>query len=78
MVENMDQHFSIEIKSKKLIKKLVINDNNQGILIEGNLGEYVTFSILEDRLLEIIYTEGVLRLEIDPKMNIFLPYMSLT
>jgi hypothetical protein len=78
MVENMDQHFSIEIKSKKLIKKLVINDNNQGILIEGNHGEYVTFSILEDRLLEIIYTEGVLRLEIDPKMNIFLPYMSLT
>lgn len=52
------------MNSKANLDKVMINDNKNGILIEGDLGELHDISLLEEKLLEIQYTNGVLRLEI--------------
>jgi len=53
------------MKSKTTLDKIILNDSQQGILIEGDLGELSELSILEEKLLEIQFTNGVLRLEIN-------------
>jgi len=52
------------MKSKTSLDKIIINDSQQGILIEGDLGDLSELSILEEKLLEIQFSNGVLRLEI--------------
>ena len=64
-VKNMGRYFSIQMKSKTTLDKIILNDSQQGILIEGDLGELSELSILEEKLLEIQFTNGVLRLEIN-------------
>jgi len=53
------------MKPKTTLDKIILNDSQQGILIEGDLGELSELSILEEKLLEIQFTNGVLRLEIN-------------
>jgi len=53
------------MKSKTTLDKIILNDSPHGILIEGDLGELSELSILEEKLLEIQFTNGVLRLEIN-------------
>lgn len=60
----MGRYFSIQMKSKTSLDKIIINDSQQGILIEGDLGDLSELSILEEKLLEIQFSNGVLRLEI--------------
>ena len=75
----MGLHFSIETNSKKMVNKIILNDNNGGLLIEGTLGDFLGHSILEDKLLEVICTEGTLRLELNESMlAIFLPQPSVS
>ena len=64
-VKNMGRYFSIQMKSKTTLDKIILNDSSHGILIEGDLGELSELSILEEKLLEIQFTNGVLRLEIN-------------
>ena len=64
----MGQFFSIEINSKKMVNKIILNDDNGGLLIEGTLGDFLSYSILEDKLLEIKCTDGILRLELNESM----------
>jgi hypothetical protein len=61
----MGRNFSIQMNSKIYLDKIILNDDNQGILIEGNLGDLIELSLLEDKLLEIQFSNGILRLEIN-------------
>ncbi len=61
----MGSFFSIQMNSKTDLDKVMINDDKHGILIEGDLGELSNISLLEEKLLEIQFTKGVLRLELN-------------
>jgi len=60
----MGRYFSIQMNSKVNLDKVMINDNKEGILIEGDLGEFQEISLIEAKLLELQFSTGVLRLEI--------------
>lgn len=75
----MGQYFSIETNSKKNVNKIILNDDKGGLLIEGNLGDFLGYTIHEDKLLEVLCTDGILRLELNESMlAIFQPHMSVT
>jgi hypothetical protein len=61
----MGRYFSIQMNSKKNLDKIIVNDDQQGILIEGDLGDLIDLFVLEDKLLEVQFSHGVLRLEIN-------------
>ena len=74
----MGQHFSIETNSKKRVNKIILNDNKGGLLVEGDLGDFLSYTIIEDKLLEVICTDGTLRLELNESMlTSFLPHLSV-
>lgn len=60
----MGRSFSVEINSKEYLDKISIQDDDQGVLIEGEYGELCYLSIHEDSLLEIQGSKGVFRIEI--------------
>ena len=60
----MRRSFSIELNSKDYIDKILIFDDDQGVLLEGEYGDLCYLSLLEDKLLEIQGSKGVLRIEI--------------
>ena len=60
----MGRSFSVEIKSKNYLDKISIQNDDQGVLIEGEYGELCYLSLHEDKLLEIQGSNGVFRIEI--------------
>jgi len=57
----LEHTFSVEIKSKKYVKNISISDEaHDRVLFEGNLGELLELSLVED-VLEFIGVNGVLR-----------------
>jgi hypothetical protein len=59
---NLEHTFSVEIKSKKYVKNISISDEaHDRVLFEGNLGELLELSLIED-VLEVIGANGVLRI----------------
>lgn len=61
----MGRYFSIQMNSKQNLDKIIVNDGQKGILIEGDFGDLIDLSLLEDKLLEIHFSNGVLRLEVN-------------
>jgi len=61
----MGRNFSIQLNSKINLDKIIVNNDHQGILIEGDLGDLTELTLLEDKLLEIQFSNGILRLEIN-------------
>ncbi len=61
----MGRYFSIQMNSKQNLDKIIVDDGKKGILIEGDFGDLIDLSLLEDKLLEIQFSNGVLRLEIN-------------
>ncbi len=64
---NMDKErsFSIELNSKQTLKNVTLNNgSNENVLIEGTIGGLVTAQFVEDDILEIAGTAGVLRVNI--------------
>ncbi len=60
-----EHSFSIELKSKEYIKNITLTNKIQnGILLEGSLGELKEFSLIEGRVIELIGENGTLRLDI--------------
>ena len=55
----MARSFSVEIKSKEYLDKISIQDDVQGVLIEGEFGELCYLSLHEDRLLEVQGSYGI-------------------
>jgi len=57
----LEHTFSLEIKSKKFVKNISISDEaHDRVLFEGNLGELLELSLVED-VLELVGANGVLR-----------------
>ena len=61
----MGRYFSIQMNSKQNLDKIIVDDGQKGILIEGDFGDLIDLSLLEDKLLEIQFSNGVLRLEVN-------------
>ena len=65
MISLMDHAFSIEMKSKQYIKNISISNESQDrVLFEGSLGDLCNLSLEEDHVLELIGTNGVLRIAV--------------
>jgi hypothetical protein len=59
--KNLEHTFSVEMKSKRYVKNISISDEaHDRVLFEGNLGELLELSVVED-VLEFIGVNGVLR-----------------
>jgi hypothetical protein len=57
--------FSVELKSKTDLQNLTVaNSASEGVLIEGNLGEFLEASFEEGIILQVVGTEGTLRINI--------------
>jgi len=53
------------MNSKQNLDKIIVDDGQKGILVEGDFGDLIDLSLLEDKLLEIQFSNGVLRLEVN-------------
>ena len=61
----LEHAFSIQMRSKSCVKSISISDEPHDlVLFEGNLGELIEFSHIEGDVLEIIGSNGVLRVSI--------------
>ena len=61
----MGRYFSIQMNSKQNLDKIRVDDGQKGILVEGDFGDLIDLFLLEDKLLEIQFSNGVLRLEVN-------------
>lgn len=60
-----ERSFSIELKSKQNLKNVTLNNSaNQNALIEGTIGELKSAQFVEDVILEVVGTAGVLRINL--------------
>jgi len=63
---NNDCVFSVEIDSKKHVKKISVSDDaHDRVIFEGFLGELKEISIIESSALEVIGEHGALRVDVD-------------
>jgi hypothetical protein len=56
--------FSVEMPSRNSINILSITGGSTGALVEGDLGENISFEIIEGILLQISGENGVFRLDL--------------
>ena len=52
------------IRQKKQLNKIHLTGTQGNVLLEGDLGEFIDSTIIEETLLEIRYINGVLRVDI--------------
>ena len=58
--------FSVEIKSKKYLKNVLISDNkHERVLIEGFLGKFSEIEIIENALMQFNGVNGILRVDLN-------------
>jgi hypothetical protein len=63
--QEKERFFSVELKSKTSLKGVSINNGQQeGVLIEGTLGQLVQATFAEDLILEIVGEKGTLRINL--------------
>jgi hypothetical protein len=61
----MDRGFTAEISSKRYVKNVSIsNEAHDRVLFEGVFGELREIYMVDDKVLEIVGTEGTLRIDI--------------
>ncbi len=58
-----ERMFSIELKSKGDVKNVSL-DGDEKVLIEGSIGSFIRARFLEDIVLEVIGSNGELRLDL--------------
>ena len=59
------RNFSIEMKSRNHVKRIVLVEGGNGVLIEGFLGELEDIGMIDGVLLEVRGTNGVLRMDLN-------------
>jgi len=60
-----ERSFSIELKSKVDLKNLTLNNSSQeSAVIEGTLGKLEHAEFVEDMVLELLGSKGVLRIDV--------------
>jgi hypothetical protein len=63
-----EHSFSIEMKSKNHVKRITLSNNDhEGVLFEGNLGEIERLAFVNGILLEIKGVNGVLRVDLSQR-----------
>ena len=71
--------FSIELKSKKFVKNLILPDEGGKVVIEGFLGRMKSMKIIEEVMLEIEGDLGSICIDFDEKeIEKILPKMTIT
>jgi len=61
----VEHAFSIEMKSKKHVKHISLSDeSHEHVLFEGSLGKLEELSMVEDAVLEVKGTNGILRIDL--------------
>ncbi len=65
-LQQTDRSFSIELTSKNQVKNISLADENnqKSTLIEGTIGSFVEASFVDDIVLEVRGTNGVLRIDL--------------
>lgn len=63
---NDERMFSIELESKGDVKSVCL-DGDEKVLIEGSIGSLKQAQFLEDLVLEVIGSNGVLRMDLAMK-----------
>jgi hypothetical protein len=62
---NKDRSFCIELKSKIYLTNIALtNASSEGVLIEGMLGELQQVRFAEGIILEVVGSNGILRIDI--------------
>jgi hypothetical protein len=65
-----ERSFSIELKNKHNLKNVTLNSSStENVLLEGTIGELKTASFVIEDILEVVGSQGVLRVNI-AKMEI--------
>jgi len=65
MWKDVKHTFSVEMKSKQYVKTISISDEAYDrVLFEGDLGDHIKASLVEDDVLEFIGSNGILRIGI--------------
>lgn len=60
-----ERSFSIDLRSKVDLKNVTLNENLQeNALIEGTIGKLEHAGFVDDMILEVLGTKGVLRIDI--------------
>ncbi len=67
--QETDRSFSIELTSKNQVKNISLADENnqKSTLIEGTIGSFVEAFFVDDIVLEVRGTKGVLRIDLQEK-----------
>jgi hypothetical protein len=60
-----NRSFSIELKNKRNLRTITIGDKRGTVLLEGRMGETLEINHVDDIMLEICCSEGVLRVDLD-------------
>jgi len=62
---NKDRLFCIELKSKAQLKNITLSNNSpEAVLIEGVLGEFKLAGFAEGIILEVVCSNGILRVDL--------------
>lgn len=65
MTKEGNHAFSIELKSKEFLRNIMIsNRTGETVLVEGFLGKLEELSLVEDAMLELRGSNGVLRIDV--------------
>jgi hypothetical protein len=64
--ENLEERsFSIELKNKQNLKNVTLNNrSDECVLLEGTIGELKTASFVAQDILEVVGSQGVLRVNV--------------
>jgi hypothetical protein len=68
MENETKRFFSVELKSKADLTNITLaNGSHDSVLVEGTLGELVQAMFVENMILEIVGTKGILRINLKAK-----------
>lgn len=65
--ENGEKSFSIELHSKAHLKTINLVNECESVLIEGTIGQLQQAKFVENILLKVKGTKGVLRIDLTPE-----------
>jgi len=63
-VEQKERVFAVELNSKSDVKNLIVQNGVQRTVIEGTIGVLKHAGFVEDTVLELVGTRGVLRVDL--------------
>ncbi|TFH16879.1 hypothetical protein E4H04_05920 [Candidatus Bathyarchaeota archaeon] len=56
---------SVEMKHQRYVKNMIVSEEERGcVLFEGNLGQLIETSMVDNSVLEVIGENGILRIDL--------------